>query len=244
MAFLNKWIKIVVGVFVALIILGALVGTDKKSNTGNQNNNLDSQLKSEIEERINQPAGVVYLDVSNISNNNGTLSVSYATYQATVDNSVYSQMLEVVKITVNFYRDREKPNLLKINAVDRQNKTYDKEVSFSDATKFANGQLTLNDLISYSNPANQTAGTPTSNSQTPTQNKIIVGELSSFLPTRQDLSTEWRIDEIDQREGKADIGLLSEVSRTVRKDPQAPVKIELFEFETSEKCVVLNYCPL
>lgn len=155
---MGKKIFLFVGLILALLISGCSSRTqttdnsplpENNTNDSNPSANLESKLSDAITSQLNPEKYVLYMEISNLNINSQTVTLSYVTYQATTSSSVYGQMLKIIKVMVNFFNNQEqKPQTIVLDTVDRSDKTYKVTLTWDETIKFANGELSLGDLIS------------------------------------------------------------------------------------------------
>jgi len=112
----------------------AIVGctTTRPSDEGNV---VQTQsLADAIEEQINQPRYLVYIDVSQASAEDGTLVLRYSSYQATAKNAILNQMLAVIQISLNYTRENNiSYDSIDIQAMDRSSTVYSLSLTRQEA---------------------------------------------------------------------------------------------------------------
>lgn len=198
--------------------------TISPTSNNDPNANLQSQLSDAITTQINSEKYVLYLEISNVNINDQKASISYATYEAATDNAIYGQMVKIIKIIVDFFNTKsQKIETISLDTIDRANNTYKATLTWDEAVKYSNGDLGLTDL-----EKSQSKTIPQA-----IESQLITGELSSFLPSRSDLSTEWALDKVQDFGADESKGIVKQLLGGMRKDPQVPIDVYLYQFDTS-----------
>lgn len=130
--------KHAIGSFLVLsifLVSGCTSGGDTK---------ISLELSKTIEDAINERY-VYYLDITNIAYSENSLVIEYVSYEPTLESSIYSQMIKVMKETI-FYVEQNnlKPLNMQFKVVDRNSKTYSTTLTYQEVKDFTDAKLDFN----------------------------------------------------------------------------------------------------